>query len=489
MSTPFVADLQNEHLPNKMPNGKKVVEAVRQLKDKGLVQETESGLEFTEFGSILQHLLPAALKKVREHELFNRHLKEGGGRGLPQSFLSKNLYVFKNGGFRPVRSVDAIGDRESGKVRFQVHELIAISHRLDDAFDGCQDDANGVPVKPFDDDEIAEVLTAVFQVDQIERGPEGRFLSCAASLLEHILGSPIHEPRSPWSQEEIDRIGHVVCAAIHIGGKYEALSREDRQGDFDRDAHNELDAMLRSGRFRDDLLLSEESYHAEDRPGVWYLDDDGIKYRRSANKKFTPATDRYAYSADPVDGSHAYRREQHWATSIGIGRVDDGEFVGFAGVVLLPKTSELFIGSERGGSMLIDLQKIVWKPIFGSKNTTLSTSYLCTHLSASLTNKKHVLDYLHGPLARLAQTYQRIGMWGVGAKSLAYCAAGRIEGFVNVRSGGRWDEDAGIQLVRGARGIVGEYTSRDPGIRQKGIVAAGCKDHYDELLRILKMEP
>ena len=176
------------------------------------------------------------------------------------------------------------------------------------------------------------------------------------------------------------------------------------------------------------------------------------------------------------------------ACSIGIGEADGADFVCFAGVVYLPKTRELFIGSERGGAILIDLQKTVWKPIFGSTNTTLSESFLCTHLSGSLAKKDKVLMYIHGALARLSQTYQRIGMWGVGAKSLAYCAAGRIEGFVNVESGGPWDEDAGIQLVRGATGVVERYTVHGKQQTQKGIVAAGCRKHYNELIRILRMD-
>ena len=76
---------------------------------------------------------------------------------------------------------------------------------------------------------------------------------------------------------------------------------------------------------------------------------------------------------------------------------------------------------------------------------------------------------------------------GSAALSLAYLAAGRLDGFWEMGLK-EWDIAAGVLLVREAGGFVGDFNDQ-PSFLTSGDLIAGTPKVYAELLRILKGYP
>ena len=163
----------------------------------------------------------------------------------------------------------------------------------------------------------------------------------------------------------------------------------------------------------------------------------------------TAQTDaEHLWLIDPIDGTTNYaHRVPFYSVSIGLMA---GDRI-LAGVVYDPSRDELFHASEGGGAWLGDQRLQV------SETRTLEDSLLVTGFPYDLrTNPDNNLDH-YSAFALRSRAVRRLGS---AALELAYVAAGRFEGYWELRLN-PWDWAAGVLMVREAGGQVTTFSGDD----------------------------
>jgi myo-inositol-1(or 4)-monophosphatase len=225
-------------------------------------------------------------------------------------------------------------------------------------------------------------------------------------------------------------------AAIEHKGPLELVT------EFDRASEQYIVQRL-AAAFPGDGLLAEEGSQRPGGPWRWLI--------------------------DPLDGTTNYAHGlPHFAVSIA-GELDgELEF----GVVYDPTRDEMFRAVRGGGAWLNDRRLAV------SSAAHLETSLLVTGFPYDLRqNPDNNLDlFVH--LARRSIAVRRFGS---AALDLAYTAAGRFDGYWELRLA-PWDLAAGIVLVREAGGVVSRVDGGpDPLQPPPSIVAANGLLHAQML--------
>jgi myo-inositol-1(or 4)-monophosphatase len=211
------------------------------------------------------------------------------------------------------------------------------------------------------------------------------------------------------------------------------------------------DAVLRTlrARFVEDRFLAEESGEGPGSLGTWIIDPlDG--------------TTNYAHAIPLFSVSIAY------ADASGVR----------LGVVYDPMREELFQAVQGGGSQLNGHALAV------SDTPDLNQSLLTTGFPYDVrTSQENNLDHY----ADLALRTQGVRRFGSAALDLAYVAAGRFDGYWEVRSF-PWDVAAGVLLVTEAGGKVSQVSGAElppfAGPEAVSVTATNGRIH-DELLAAL----
>jgi len=182
----------------------------------------------------------------------------------------------------------------------------------------------------------------------------------------------------------------------------------------------------------------------------------------------------YRWFVDPLDGTTNYAHGYPcFSVSIGVER--DGELV--YGVVYDPNLEELFTAEREGGAFLNG------KRLRVSAISKLSDALLATGFSPDVaTAEENNLDHFANFMKR-AQAVRRPGS---AALDLCYVAAGRFDGFWELRLS-PWDVAAGSLMVTEAGGRVTDIRGQPLRLSKPQIVASNGLLH-DEMLRILAKE-
>ncbi len=182
--------------------------------------------------------------------------------------------------------------------------------------------------------------------------------------------------------------------------------------------------------------------------------------------------DSYRWIIDPLDGTTNYIHG-YPMFSVSIALKYRGEVI--VGVVFDPLRDELFHAVKGSGSFLNN------KKISVSGVTALGRSLVATGFPF---RKKELVDLYLQAFKSVFHEVSDIRRAGSAAIDLAYVAAGRLEGFFELKLG-PWDVAAGSLLIEEAGGCVtdfgggGEYLST-------GNVVAGNMDVHGELLEIIR---
>ena len=183
----------------------------------------------------------------------------------------------------------------------------------------------------------------------------------------------------------------------------------------------------------------------------------------------------YLWIIDPLDGTtnfaHGY---PVYCVSIGL------EYMGHCilGTVFDPSRDELFTAVEGSGAQLND------RPISASDTTTLNDSLLVTGFAYDIRETpRNNLNHF----AKFALKAQGLRRTGSAALDLCYVAAGRFDGFWEVRLN-PWDMAAGSVIVREARGQLTDFSGSDLSIYGHELVASNGHIHQ-AMLRVLRDEP
>jgi len=146
-----------------------------------------------------------------------------------------------------------------------------------------------------------------------------------------------------------------------------------------------------------------------------------------------------------------------------------------AGVIYDPMRRELFTASAGGGAFLNG------RRISVSSTRRLARSLLSTGFSSAFRASSRA--YLRW-FRRFEASSHAVRRMGSTALSLAYVAAGRLDGFYE-RDLWPWDVAAGILLVREAGGAVSNFQGRPVVLGDGRLVASNGRIH-GEMLRVLR---
>src|SRR6185369_1801462 len=243
----------------------------------------------------------------------------------------------------------------------------------------------------------------------------------------------------------------VAATAARIAGRYQ-LSRFastldiELKGDknlvteVDRESERLIVEQLRS-RFPDhDIVAEEGDYPQAGSPFRWII--------------------------DPVDGTTNYAHGFPWFCS-SIGLELDGEPV--AGVIYNPVYDELFTAT-RGGGAYLNGRRLSVSARAPLNNSLLGTGFPYDCATDPANNFANFIAF--------QKSSRGIRRAGAAALDLAYVAAGRLDGFWELKLKA-WDVAAGVLMVREAGGIVTTFDGSPYDIFNDRIVASNGLIHEE----------
>jgi myo-inositol-1(or 4)-monophosphatase len=181
----------------------------------------------------------------------------------------------------------------------------------------------------------------------------------------------------------------------------------------------------------------------------------------------------YRWIIDPLDGTTNYAHGFPWFC-VSIGLESAGELL--AGVIFNPMHDELFTATKGGGAFL-NGHRLHVSPRHPLQNTLLGTGFPYDCASDPLNNFDNFIAF-----QKAARGIRRAG---AAALDLAYVAAGRLDGFWELKLK-PWDVAAGVLLVREAGGTVTTFDGTEYDVFNHRIVASNGLIH-GEMTAMLKL--
>lgn len=181
---------------------------------------------------------------------------------------------------------------------------------------------------------------------------------------------------------------------------------------------------------------------------------------------------RYRWIIDPLDGTTNFAHGfPVYAVSIGVEY--DGR--GVVGVVYDPNRDELFMAQAGSGAYLNG------QPIAVSLTDELDRALLVTGFAYDIRDSpNNNLNHF----CRFAVKVQGLRRTGSAALDLCYVAAGRFDGFWEVKLS-PWDMAAGVVILREAGGTVTDFGGKSHSIYQPELVASNGHIH-EAMLDVLR---
>jgi myo-inositol-1(or 4)-monophosphatase len=182
----------------------------------------------------------------------------------------------------------------------------------------------------------------------------------------------------------------------------------------------------------------------------------------------------YLWIIDPLDGTtnfaHGYP-----AYCVSIGLEYNGRCI--LGVIYDPSRDELFTAIEQSGAQMNG------RPIRVSETAALNSSLLVTGFAYDIRETpRNNLDHF----SKFALKAQGLRRTGSAALDLCYVAAGRFDGFWEVRLN-PWDMAAGSVIVQEAGGRLTDFSGKDLSVYGQELVASNGHIH-EAMLTVLNQE-
>jgi myo-inositol-1(or 4)-monophosphatase len=190
-------------------------------------------------------------------------------------------------------------------------------------------------------------------------------------------------------------------------------------------------------------------------------------------KTSTQEKSLYRWIIDPLDGTTNYA---HGYPIFCVSLALEKEKEVILGVVYDPMRDELFLAKKGKGARLNG------RKIHVSSTPKLSQSLLATGFPYDL-RENPVNNFDH--FRNFALRVHAVRRAGSAALDLCYVAAGRFDGFWEMKLG-PWDMAAGNLTVREAGGKVTDFLGRRLGLEGKQVLASNGKIHR-EMIRVLKL--
>lgn len=170
-------------------------------------------------------------------------------------------------------------------------------------------------------------------------------------------------------------------------------------------------------------------------------------------------TGKIRWIIDPLDGTTNYAHG-YPVFCVSIALESDGKII--LGVIYDPMREEMFVATRGEGSYMND------KKIKVSNHDDISKCLLATGFPYDIReSKENNLDYFNW----MAKKCQAIRRAGAAALDLAYLAAGRFDGFWELKLK-PWDTAAGCLMVEEAGGTVSDLSGNDWTISSPNVLAS-----------------
>lgn len=180
----------------------------------------------------------------------------------------------------------------------------------------------------------------------------------------------------------------------------------------------------------------------------------------------------YRWIIDPLDGTTNFAHGFP-AYCVSIGLEYNGECV--LGVVYDPTRDELFSATSGGGALVNE------NPIHVSQTTQLDQALLVTGFAYDIREtSNNNLDHF----ARFALRAQGLRRTGSAALDLCYVAAGRFDGFWEVKLN-PWDMAAGVVILREAGGKVTDLSGKPHSLYGQELVSSNGLLH-DAMISVIQ---
>lgn len=180
----------------------------------------------------------------------------------------------------------------------------------------------------------------------------------------------------------------------------------------------------------------------------------------------------YLWIIDPLDGTTNFAHGfPAYCVSIGLTYKEKCVL----GVVYDPTRDELFSATHGGGAHVND------QPIRVSQTAQLNQALLVTGFAYNIRETpNNNLDHF----ARFALQVQGLRRTGSAALDLCYVAAGRFDGFWEVKLNA-WDMAAGVVILREAQGRVTDFSGQSHSLYGQELVASNGRLH-DSMLSVIQ---
>lgn len=180
----------------------------------------------------------------------------------------------------------------------------------------------------------------------------------------------------------------------------------------------------------------------------------------------------YLWIIDPLDGTTNFAHGfPTYCVSIGLEYKEECVL----GVVYDPTRDELFSATRGGGARVND------QPIHVSQTTQLDKALLVTGFAYNIRETpNNNLDHF----ARFALRVQGLRRTGSAALDMCYVAAGRFDGFWEVKLNA-WDMAAGVVILREAGGKVTDFSGQTHSLYGQELVASNGRLH-DSMVSVIQ---
>jgi myo-inositol-1(or 4)-monophosphatase len=187
-----------------------------------------------------------------------------------------------------------------------------------------------------------------------------------------------------------------------------------------------------------------------------------------------PSAGKLRWIIDPLDGTTNYAH-RYPVFCVSIALENNGEIV--LGVVYDPMRDEMFVSVRGEGAYLNDKKMAI------SSLKDISRSLLATGFPYDIReSKENNLDYFNA----MAVNVQAIRRAGAAALDLAYLAAGRFDGFWELKLK-PWDTAAGCLLVTEAGGVISDIAGGKWNLYSPDLLASNGLIH-EQMIKVLSFK-
>ncbi len=247
--------------------------------------------------------------------------------------------------------------------------------------------------------------------------------------------------------------------AVDLARKAGALLKEKFHQKHEINYKGDINLVTEADKMSEDLIIAAISRN---------FPDHGIL---SEESPAITGAGELRWIIDPLDGTTNYAHG-YPVFCVSIALENEGVIV--LGVVYDPMREEMFVSVRGEGTYLND------KKIAVSRTDNISKSLLATGFPYDIRDsKENNLDYFNS----MAIKVQAIRRAGAAALDLAYLAAGRFDGFWELKLK-PWDTAAGCLMVEEAGGVISDIMGDKWNLQSPSLLASNALIH-EQIIKVL----